>query len=95
MYSANSHCDESSRLVLAIWATFTWFPEQFDFFQGSVGLRSQRLRKDNVSRRFEQSQLSTDTSFQYIEAHISDLDKASTLLLDEVDNMGLDQRGLY
>tara|TARA_A100001015_G_scaffold255560_1_gene297084 strand:- start:857 stop:1942 length:1086 start_codon:yes stop_codon:yes gene_type:complete len=96
VFQQTVYCDEASRLVLAIWAACTWFPEQFDFFPRlylvSVVKGSGKTTCLEVLNRVSYQPIPASSISEAAIYRI--LDKGfSTLLLDEVDNMGLDQRG--
>lgn len=88
--------DDRRRLVLATWTVCTWFPEEFDFFP--------RLYIASAVRGSGKSTcLEVVNKVSYLPISASSATEASifrildkgfrTLLLDEVDNMNLDQRG--
>ena len=88
--------DDKHRLVLATWAACTWFPEEFDFFP--------RLYVASAVRGSGKSTcLEVLNKVSYLPISASSVTEASifrildrgfrTMLLDEVDNMNLDQKG--
>lgn len=88
--------DDKHRLVLATWAACTWFPEEFDFFPRLY--IASAVRGSGKSTCLEVlnkvSCLPISASSMTEAAIFRVLDKEfRTLLLDEVDNMNLDQKG--
>ena len=88
--------DDERRLVLAIWTACTWFPEEFDFFPrlyiASAVRGSGKTTCLEVLNKVSYLPISASSTTEAAIFRI--LDKGfRTLLLDEVDNMNLDQKG--